>query len=117
MDYAANDTLQIGDFFTCTVCFYQLGIVGSIEIAVFFGKGIVQQVQGFPFFPVLGLLFSFFLVQVDITVPYGYVGFGSCFLCRRQLQWMKDSFFVFLIHLLQIADPTVIHHKAIIPVE
>lgn len=76
-----------------------------------------QQVQGFPFFPVFGLFFSFFLVQVDITVPYGYVGFGSCFLCRRQLQWMKDSFFVFLIHLLQIADPTVIHHKAIIPVE
>jgi hypothetical protein len=55
----ANDTLQIRDFFTCTVRLYQLDIVGSIEIAVLFDKGIVQAVQGFPFF-VFGLLFRFF---------------------------------------------------------
>jgi hypothetical protein len=79
VDYAANDTLQIRNFFTCAVRLYQLGIIGSIEITVFFDKAIVQEVQ-VSRSSLCSVCFSASFVQVDITVPYSYVGFGSCFL-------------------------------------
>jgi hypothetical protein len=63
--YHANDTLQIRDFLSGTVRFNQLDIIGTIEIAVLFDKGIVGS--GFPFLLVFGLLLCFFGIVVNIT--------------------------------------------------